>query len=137
MARLELPLETREEVSRVVPVPVSAARLRERGYNQAHLLARELARRHGWRDGDGLLERARSVASQTTLHRTERRANVAGAFRATAARTGELRREHVLLVDDVWTTGATALACADALIRGGARAVSVVTFARALPDATS
>ncbi len=65
------------------------------------------------------------------MHPDERRANVAGAF-APAARVS-LAGEHVLLVDDVWTTGATALACADALFSASARAVSVVTFARALP----
>ena len=134
MAALSFPLETSGEVRLVVPVPVSSVRHRERGYNQAELLARAVARRRGWIDASGVLERARSVSSQTTLHPTERRANVAGAFRVSAARQRELHREHVLLVDDVWTTGATALACADALIQGGARAVSVVTFARALPD---
>lgn len=134
MARLSFPPEVTEEVRWVVPVPASAVRLRERGYNQAQLLACALARARGWRDGEGILERARSVTSQTTLHPTERRANVAGAFGVSATRRRVLHREHVLLVDDVWTTGATALACADALFSGGARAVSVVTFARALPD---
>lgn len=134
MARLPLPLEASEEVRWVVPVPASAVRLRERGYNQAELLASALARAGRWRDGTGILERTRSVTSQTTLHPTERRANVAGAFGVGATRRRDVHREHVLLVDDVWTTGATALACADALFAGGARAVSVVTFARALPD---
>lgn len=134
MARLPLPLDVREEARVVVPVPVSAARLRERGYNQAALLADVLAARMRWRLVPDLLERARSVDSQTALHPAERRANVAGVFRARPGRSGALRGEHVILVDDVWTTGATSLACATALLDAGARVVSVLTFARAVPE---
>jgi predicted amidophosphoribosyltransferase len=79
-----------------------------------------------------LLLRVRSTGSQTTLHPSERRANVAGAFRAAAGT--RLAGEHVMIVDDVWTTGATALACGEALLLAGARAYSVVTLARALPE---
>ena len=134
MAALPLPAEVREEVRCVVPVPLSRVRLRARGYNQAEMLAIALARAKGWRDGSGILERTRSTDSQTALHPAERRANVAGAFRVRPGREGEVRREHVLLVDDVWTTGATALACAAALTLAGARAVSVITFTRAVPE---
>ncbi|HET6763760.1 MAG TPA: hypothetical protein VFH27_08805, partial [Longimicrobiaceae bacterium] len=58
----------------------------------------------------------------------------AGAFAVPAGQGGAVRGEHVLLVDDVWTTGATALACAAALVGAGARVVSVVTFARVFPE---
>ncbi|MBW3630663.1 MAG: ComF family protein, partial [Gemmatimonadetes bacterium] len=112
----------------------SGVRLRARGYNQAELLSSLVAELNGWVDGTKMLERTRATDSQTALHPTERRANVAGAFRVCVGRERELRREHVLLVDDVWTTGATALACAAALTSAGARAVSVLTFARALPE---
>ena len=134
MAAEPLGQEAEEEVRLVVPVPTSPVRIRERGYNQAALLAREVARLRGWECVVDGLVRGRSTGSQTALHPTERRANVAGAFAPTAGRGEMLRREHVLLVDDVWTTGATALACCDALLAGGARAVSVLTFARALPE---
>jgi ComF family protein len=134
MAALPLPQEVREEVDLVVPVPVAKVRLRARGYNQAEMLARSLAAARGWRHEPEIMERTRATESQTALHPTERRANVAGAFRVRAGREEKVRREHVLLVDDVWTTGATALACAAALTAAGARAVSVITFARALPD---
>ena len=134
MAALPLPVEVREEASCVVPVPLSRVRLRARGYNQAEMLAAPLARARGWRDASGILERTRATDSQTALHPTERRANVAGAFRVHPGREGEVRRAHVLLVDDVWTTGATALACAAALTVAGARAVSVITFTRAVPE---
>jgi ComF family protein len=134
MAGLPLPIEVREEVELVVPVPLSRVRLRARGYNQAEMLSAAVSATRGWRHGPDILERSRATDSQTTLHPTERRANVAGAFRVREGREREVRRLHVLLVDDVWTTGATALACAEALTGAGARAVSVMTFSRALPE---
>lgn len=134
MAELPFPLETSEEVRLVVPVPLSPVRFRERGYNQAEHLARAVAARRGWSCRADLLLRTRSTERQATLHPAERRANVTGAFRAGPESAGELRGEHVLLVDDVWTTGATALACGAALIAAGARAFSVLTLARALPE---
>jgi predicted amidophosphoribosyltransferase len=115
-------------------VPAAPVRLRQRGYNQAALLGAEYAREKGWFCATGVLDRPRSTGSQTTLHPGERRANVAGAFRVHAPAAAELAAQHLLLVDDVWTTGATALACAGALLDAGARAVSVLTFARALPE---
>lgn len=134
MADLPLPPDVEEEARLVLPVPLGAARLRQRGYNQAALLAREVARRRGWESPDGVLVRGRSTATQTHLHPAERRANVAGAFAVPAGHVSCVRGEHLVLVDDVWTTGATALACADALLHAGARAITVMTFARALPD---
>lgn len=134
MAALEIPAEIDHDSPLVVPVPLAAVKLRQRGYNQAALLAGECARIRGWRSSQDALERARSAGSQTTLHPGERRANVAGVFRVPAPCGARISAEHVLLVDDVWTTGATALACADALLDAGARAVSVLTFARALPE---
>jgi ComF family protein len=134
MAALTFPLETEEEVRFVVPVPLGPARLRARGYNQAECLAREVARCRGWSCRPDLLLRARATDAQATLHADERRANVAGAFRAADSARDVVQGEHLLVVDDVWTTGATALACCQALLSAGARAVSVLTFARALPD---
>lgn len=134
MAALPLSREAEEEVEVVIPVPLGRERRRERGYNQAELLARVVARERGWRCRPDLLVRARSTASQTALHPAERRANVARAFALPAGLEREVRRHHVLLLDDVWTTGATALACCEALLAAGARAVSVLTLARALPE---
>jgi len=133
MAGLPLPADVEEEARLVVPVPTSRVRLRERGYNQAGLLAEELAAATGRRADAGVLVRERASGTQTTLHPGERRANVAGAFAVPAGRESAVAGEHVLLVDDVWTTGATAAACADALLEAGARVVSVVTFARVVP----
>lgn len=134
MARLALPREVEDEVRLVVPTPVSPVRLRQRGYNQAALLARAVAARRGWTFASDLLIRTRASETQTTLHPSERRANVAGAFSARPGSEASFLLEHVLLVDDVWTTGATALACGKALTDAGARSFSVLTFARALPE---
>ncbi len=134
MTRVTWPREVEVDSPLIVPVPLSRVRHRERGYNQAALLGMEIARRKGWRFEVETLERSHSAGSQTTLHPAERRANVAGAFRATAPGAESIAARHAIVVDDVWTTGATALACADALLSAGARAVSVLTFARALPE---
>ncbi|MGH7459165.1 MAG: ComF family protein [Longimicrobiaceae bacterium] len=132
LARLPLPEDVAEEARVVVPVPSSPARRRERGYNQAELIARAFALRTGRSLDAGLLERPGATETQTGLHGGERRANVAGAFRVPARRWGDLEGRHLLLLDDVWTTGATATACAYALVGAGARMVSVLTVARAL-----
>ena len=114
----------------VVPVPLHPQRLRERGFNPAALLARELARRRGLRCGPTALERVRDTPSQTGLARAARRANVRAAFRARGAAPA-----HVWLVDDVVTTGATLEACARALRRAGARRVVGLCAARTPPAA--
>ena len=134
MAEVPWPDEVEEEVELVLPVPVSPMRLRQRGYNQAALLATEVSRIKGWRSDSRVLVRERTKGSQTTLHPSERRANVAGAFRVGPPGAARIAARHVLLVDDVWTTGATSLECCDALLAVGARAVSVLTFGRALPE---
>jgi ComF family protein len=126
-----LPDDVHAEAVLVVPVPVSAARRRQRGYNQAELLAIPYTRGTGRRHRPDLLVRIRTTETQTALHPDQRRANVARAFAVPRDRAPDLQREHVLVVDDVWTTGATACACAEALLDAGARAVSVITFARA------
>lgn len=134
MSTLSFPAEVESELDLVVAVPLAPVRRRQRGYNQAELLASGLASAKRLKHAEGALERARTAGSQTTLHPDERRANVAGAFRVAPRTAGSVTAAHILLVDDVWTTGATALACADALLDGGARAVSIMTFARALPE---
>ena len=115
-------------VDLVVPVPLHPRRLRQRGYNQAALLACELGRQAGLPvDQDGL-QRVRETASQMRLNAAERQVNVRDAF---ACSNGNAQGRQVLLVDDVCTTGATLEACADALRAGGAKAVWALTLARA------
>ena len=119
------------DVEVLVPVPLGARRLRQRGYNQAAVLAAALGARLGARVETGALDRTRETRSQTTLSPAERWRNVAGAFVA----TGPLDGARVAVVDDVLTTGATLAACAAALAAGGAGGVGAATFARAaVPD---
>jgi competence protein ComFC len=108
----------------VVPVPLHRARLRRRGFNQAALLACGLARRINTPVSD-TLQVVRSTRDQVDLSAAERRENVAGAFSARARARGRL-----LIVDDVFTTGATTTACAAALLRAGAAEVHAVTLCR-------
>jgi ComF family protein len=131
MARVGWPEDVTLERTALVPVPLSAARQRERGYNQSELLADALGARLRlpvWRE---CLTRSRSTQSQTRLTPGERLANVAGAFRAADRARAQLVGAHVILVDDVVTTAATLNACAAALMGGGARITSYVTFGRA------
>ncbi|HVE79102.1 MAG TPA: double zinc ribbon domain-containing protein [Gemmatimonadaceae bacterium] len=131
MARLAWPRDVVEERAALVPVPLSGTRLRERGFNQSALLAAALARRWQVPARDDVLGRVRATASQTRLTPGERVRNVSGAFRAVGTARDSLRGAHVVLVDDVVTTAATLNACAAALVNGGARIVSYVTFGRA------
>jgi competence protein ComFC len=105
-------------------IPPDGARQLRRGHHPAERLARELGRRWGLETAP-LLERTRPSLRQTGLARAERRANVRGAFTASVAVRGT-----VLLVDDVYTTGATTAAAATALRAAGAARIEVVTFAR-------
>jgi predicted amidophosphoribosyltransferase len=111
-------------VSALAFVPPDPGRALHRGHHPAERLARELGERWSLPVAP-LVARARSVERQRGLSLAERRRNVAGAFRP-AARTPA----RVALVDDVYTSGATAAAAASALRKGGARGVEVVTFAR-------
>ena len=115
-----------EEIEAVVPVPLARERERERGFNQAELLAQRVAQRLGVPARPRWLARVRTTRPQSDLAASERRANVRGAFRASP----EVSGRHVLVVDDVLTTGATLGECARALRGGGARRVGVLTVAR-------
>lgn len=133
MARLTWPEDVVAERSALVPLPLAAARERERGYNQAERLASALAPALGLPVWSWALRRVRHTDSQVRLTPSERVANVSGAFAVPREAGRLLAGAHVVLVDDVVTTGATAVAAAEALVAGGARIASVVTFGRA-PD---
>jgi ComF family protein len=116
----------------VVPVPLDRSRLRERGYNQAELIARPLARLLGIPFRSYLLVRTRPRPNQLRLTRRERWETVRGAY--ATCNTAAVDNLRVLLVDDVFTTGATLDACSRALKGAGAAQVVGLTVARALPQ---
>ncbi|MEZ6038803.1 MAG: ComF family protein [Planctomycetota bacterium] len=112
----------------LVPVPLHRARLRRRGFDQAAWLAREVGARAGVRVLEGVLQRRRATLPQGDPRVLSRVANVRGAFRLAAAAV--VQRRDLVLIDDVFTTGATARACAELLIAAGARSVSLLTACR-------
>lgn len=111
----------------IAPVPLHMDRLRERGYNQAALLARALSERSGLPIEEGSLVRIKETMPQVALKVEERRKNVRGAF---CGQGEKLKDRRVLLIDDVSTTGATLDACAEALREKGARSVWALVLAR-------
>jgi ComF family protein len=114
----------------LVPVPLHPQRLRERGYNQSFLLARNLGKLAGLPVEENGLSRTRRAMSQArSLSVEERRRNVQGAF---ACNNERMRDRKILLIDDVSTSGATLDACASALKAGGAASVWGLTIAREL-----
>lgn len=112
----------------LVPVPLHPRRERERGFNQSQLLARRVGRAWGRPVRDDVLVRAVATPSQTTLDGAARRANVRRAFRL--RRPEAVAGRHVLLVDDILTTGATVSECARCLGEAGPRTVGILTVAR-------
>jgi competence protein ComFC len=114
---------------RVLWVPLHWRRRLVRGYDQAELLATEVGRRLALPSAGRALVRRRHTAPQAGLRPASRRQNVAGSFLVTRAK--KVRGRTVLLVDDVFTTGATAEACSRALVDAGARRVFILTFGRA------
>ncbi|MBW2261754.1 MAG: ComF family protein [Deltaproteobacteria bacterium] len=117
------------EADVVVPVPLHRRRLAERGFNPATVIGGRVARAIGRPLSLGVLLRVRDTPSQGGLPPAGRRLNVKGAF-AAAGRSGRVLERSVLLVDDVWTTGATARACARVLLRAGASSVTAFALAR-------
>lgn len=117
------------QVDGIVPVPLGIARLAQRGYNQATLLASPLAANLGLDFFPSGLQRVRETQSQVDLTAAERKKNVSGAFHANHT---QVVGRKILVVDDVATSGATIDACAEALIASGASQVFGLTLARAV-----
>jgi len=125
----ELPLSA-DDYDIVIPVPLHWRRLWWRGFNQAALLAAEVAHRLNLPLDTTAMSRRRFAPPQTAQHHDERIRNVRRAF--TVTRPEHVRSRRVLLVDDVMTTGATVDECARALTAAGAASVDVFTLARVL-----
>jgi ComF family protein len=130
----ELPIDPGARVL-VVPVPLYRTKRRQRGFNHAERIAsalvrtlRHLDRQHRWMMTRGVLHRQKPTESQSRLSPQGRRRNLRGAFAVRDA--AAVRGQIILLVDDIYTTGATASACSRVLLRAGATAVWVATVAR-------
>ena len=119
--------DTLDAADWVLPIPLSAQRLAERGYNQSWLLARQLSPNKA--DAQ-LLLRTRDTPSQRTLPRAQRLANLVGAFAVEPLRAAQLRGKKVLLIDDVMTSGASLHTAARVLREAGAANVSALVLAR-------
>jgi ComF family protein len=114
----------------MVPVPLHIRRLRERGFNQALLLVKELSKRTGIPYEERALKKIKDTPVQITLKKRERRKNLTGAFQVKDQEA--IQGKAVVLVDDVYTTGATVNECSRALMKAGAERVAVLTVARAI-----
>lgn len=123
----------------VVPVPLHARKLRQRGFNQSELIARAAIKQHAMKAESGssrlvlhpgILERRRETQSQIGLTRHQRRENIRGSF--AVAEPEALAGCEILLVDDVFTTGTTVSECARVLRRAGASKIYIATVARTL-----
>jgi ComF family protein len=119
-------------VDLIFPVPLHVKRLRQRGFNQAGLLAKAFGHQVGLPVLFHVLTRKSWTEPQTRLNREERLRNVKDAFHVID--TGKVRKRHVLIIDDVYTTGTTLNECAKTLKAAGASEVHALTVSRALPD---
>ena len=126
-------MDAREDVL-LVPVPLHRWRIWKRGYNQAALIASALGARFGCPAELDILRRVKRTPPLKGLGRRERADTVRGAFRISDAGKAILRGRDVILIDDVFTSGATANACAKALKRGGAASVRVLCWARVVRE---
>lgn len=113
----------------VIPVPLHPKRKKARGFNQAQVMAEEIARIKGINLEDSVLVKTKNVPPQTFLEFEEREENVKGAFRVVAKE--RIERKTLILVDDVYTTGSTVKECSLVLRKAGAREVRVLTLAQA------
>jgi len=115
--------------SLIIPVPLHPRRLRERGFNQSLVLARQVSKRFSIPLDFAALRRMVYTEAQVTLSGRQRRTNVRGAFEVTDS--PRIQGHRVVLIDDVYTTGSTAAECSKVLIQNGAKEVAVLTLARA------
>ncbi|MGB9864168.1 MAG: ComF family protein [Candidatus Saccharicenans sp.] len=118
-----------EGLDLVIPVPLHPTRLKERGFNQAELLAEEISREVGIPVARKVLIKRRKTLSQVSLEAEERKHNLSGAFSVRKAE--KIAGKVILLVDDVFTTGSTCRECSRVLLEFGAKEVRVLTLARA------
>lgn len=114
----------------IVPVPLHSSRLRSREFNQSTLMAEGLSRSSGIPFDDSVVKRIRKTKSQVSMNETERRKNLLNAF--AVIRPESIHRKHILLLDDVMTTGTTVSEVSRVLREAGTASISVLTLARAI-----
>ncbi len=131
MARVPWVADVVEERTALIPVPLARVRERDRGFNQSEIIASALGKIWQTPVWSEALLRSSGSTSQTQLTPGERKSNVAGAFTVPDSARARLRRSHVILLDDVVTTGSTLRSAASALFASGARTISYMTFGRA------
>ncbi|HUN56358.1 MAG TPA: ComF family protein [Smithella sp.] len=120
------------DYSLLIPVPLHIKRLRERGFNQSLVLARAVGKKRQIPVNFSVLKRRRFTLTQTGSNREERKENIKGAFEVTNPK--KIAGKNIILVDDVYTTGATINECAKTLVKAGARKIAVLTLARVLKN---
>lgn len=130
MADFSFPDVDFTDYSLIIPVPLHIKRLRQRGFNQSLILARALAKKWQIPVNFSLLKRHKFTLTQTGLNKAERNKNIKGAFEVSDKKN--IAGRNVILIDDVYTTGATINECAKTLIKAGAQKVTVLTLARVL-----
>lgn len=113
----------------IIPVPLHRSRQNERGYNQSAVLAQELAGYLNLPVVDDALLRVKRTVIQKQMDDTQRAANMKGAFAIDKTKLSTIKNQNVLLLDDVYTTGATTHECAETLIKAGAKRVVILTIA--------
>nr|WP_295734459.1 ComF family protein [uncultured Bartonella sp.] len=123
-----------ESADIIVPIPLHYRRFLKRTYNQATELSRNIARSTGKPLQPFVLKRQKNTRQQVGLLKKARQRNMIGAFIVPEKEKAKIKDKRVLLVDDVFTTGATVRSATKALLRGGAKSVDVLTFSRVLPD---
>jgi ComF family protein len=127
--RLEPEFENGLNIDIIIPVPIHKKRLRQRGFNQAELMAKPLSKAWGLAFDNKTLIRTKNTTAMSSLDPLERRSNIAGAFVIDKGQEGGVKDKSILLVDDVYTTGSTLDECSRVLLEGGAKDVYVLTLA--------
>ena len=130
MAAFSFPDFDYSKYSLLIPVPLHIKRLRERGFNQSLLLAQKLGKKYRLPVSFSLLKRRKFTLTQTGLNKKERGKNIKGAFAVLDRQ--KVSGKNIILIDDVYTTGATINECAKVLLKAGAEQVAVLTLARVL-----
>ncbi len=115
-----------DDIDVILPIPITPKRKRERGYNQSYHIAIGIRELTGLPIVSNAVKRVKFTASQTHKHAAERRENVAEAFEL--AKKKAIEGKHVLVVDDVVTTGSTVLSCCTELVKGGVKRISVMSL---------